>query len=322
MSRQHVTRRNSALVVALAGFGAVTLAGRQQTTFRASVNSVPIYATVRDGGGRLVTNLTQQDFSVFDNGKAQPLTSFSSEIQPVSIVVMLDRSVSMAQRFEQTRLGVEQFIGKLLPADEARIGTFGLEIRIRPDEFTGDHNVLRVALGEALQEVGASPVWTAVDKSLAALSNARSRRVVLLFSDGYNAPAFNQFRADISDVLRRAERDEAMVYVIAVAGQNVQTTPGILGRSQFAVPTVEPPHPDLKKIADQTGGGYIELAKKEDLAARFAEVAEELHRQYLLGFSAEKLDGKTHKLDVKIGKSGLTVRARKSYVAKTAKQSP
>lgn len=292
--------------------------GAQQTTFRASVNSVPIYATVRDQAGRLVTDLGQGDFSVFDNGKVQTLTSFSSEIQPVSVVVMLDRSGSMEERFAQTRSAVEQFVRKLLPADEARIGNFGSEIRIKPDEFTSDHDALIGALNESLQEAGSSPVWTAVDKSLAALGKAKSRRVVLLFSDGHNQPAFNQFRADIADVLHRAEVDEAMVYVIAVAGQTMTTSPfGVLGRNQqLGAAVVEPPHPDLKKLADQTGGGYFELAKAEDLVARFAQVADELHRQYLLGFSAEKLDGKTHKLEVKVGKSTMTVRARKTYVAK------
>jgi hypothetical protein len=78
-------------------------------------------------------------------------------------------------------------------------------------------------------------------------------------------------------------------------------------------------HPDegLPKIAAATGGGYFELTTTKDLAATFARVADELHHQYALGFTPEKLDGKMHALDVR-AQAGLTVKARRSYLAKGA----
>jgi Ca-activated chloride channel family protein len=75
------------------------------------------------------------------------------------------------------------------------------------------------------------------------------------------------------------------------------------------------PDEGLSKLAAESGGGYFELAKAEDLRATFRRVAEELHRQYALGFEPTKLDGKLHKLEVKVKKPGMTARARKSYVA-------
>ena len=75
------------------------------------------------------------------------------------------------------------------------------------------------------------------------------------------------------------------------------------------------PDPGLAKIAGETGGGYFELTRAEDLASTFARVADELHRQYALGFEPSKLDDKTHKLEVKIKQPGAKARARKSYVA-------
>ena len=65
----------------------------------------------------------------------------------------------------------------------------------------------------------------------------------------------------------------------------------------------------------ETGGGYFELRRAEDLAATFARVADELHRQYLIGFEPPNLDGKMHKLEIKVRKSGTKVRARKEYHA-------
>jgi hypothetical protein len=75
------------------------------------------------------------------------------------------------------------------------------------------------------------------------------------------------------------------------------------------------PDPGLPKIAGETGGGYFELTRADDLRATFARVADELHQQYALGFEPTKLDGKTHELEVKLKTKGMKARARKSYVA-------
>ena len=75
------------------------------------------------------------------------------------------------------------------------------------------------------------------------------------------------------------------------------------------------PSRDLRKIADETGGGYFELMKTVDLAPTFTRVAQELRSQYLIGFAPAALDNKVHKLDVKVNRPGMTVRARRSYLA-------
>ena len=75
------------------------------------------------------------------------------------------------------------------------------------------------------------------------------------------------------------------------------------------------PDRGLKKLAEDTGGGYFELKKTADLGETFTRVAQELHSQYVLGFSPETLDGKVHKLEVRVKKAGMNARARKTYVA-------
>jgi hypothetical protein len=77
----------------------------------------------------------------------------------------------------------------------------------------------------------------------------------------------------------------------------------------------------LRRLADETGGGYFELKKTADLGPTFSRVAQELHSQYVLGFEAKQLDGKVHKLAVKMKQPGMIARARKSYLA-TAAQPP
>ena len=79
------------------------------------------------------------------------------------------------------------------------------------------------------------------------------------------------------------------------------------------------PDRGLKKLAEDTGGGYFELKKTADLGETFTRVAQELHSQYVLGFSPETLDGKIHKLDVRVKKAGMNARARKTYMAPLAR---
>jgi Ca-activated chloride channel family protein len=81
------------------------------------------------------------------------------------------------------------------------------------------------------------------------------------------------------------------------------------------------PSRDLRRIADETGGGYFELTKTAELSPTFTRVAQELRSQYLIGFAPAALDGKIHKLDVRVNKPGMTVRARRSYLAAPEKSS-
>jgi len=80
-------------------------------------------------------------------------------------------------------------------------------------------------------------------------------------------------------------------------------------------------HPDsgLERLAQETGGGFYELHETDEMNSTFTKIALELHQQYLLGFEPQTLDGKVHKLDVRVKPSGLKVRARRSYLAEAAK---
>jgi VWFA-related protein len=321
-------------VCALAGAYTV-VAGQQQAPFKSGASTVAVYATVTDSSGRLVPNLTKDDFEIYDNGKLQPITLFATETQPITIVLMLDRSGSMKENNHLVVAGAEQFVRKLLPEDKARIGTFAKEIILAPDEFTTDRNTLIGILRGELPDDGPTPLWNAANKALAALMGQTGRKVVLLFTDGVDAPPINFKTANISvmDVLDRATRDDTMIYTIGLESSMPY------GRRQAPLPVggnggfagglggfggrgmTQRPDPGLPKIAEETGGGYFELTRADHLTSTFARVADELHQQYALGFEPAKLDGKTHDLEVKIKTRGMKVRARKSYVATKANPS-
>ena len=91
--------------------------------------------------------------------------------------------------------------------------------------------------------------------------------------------------------------------------------PGLGPGGLQAALTADLPDPGLARVAEETGGGYTEIRFGQDLGAAFANVADELHSQYLLGYAPPKRDGKSHKIEVRVSQRGLEPRARTSYVA-------
>jgi VWFA-related protein len=301
---------------------AASIAGlfAQQGPIRSGARTVAVYATVTDKDGRLIPDLSRDAFQIYDNGKPQPMTVFSNEIQPITVVMMLDRSGSMAGNFRLVEAAGEAFVRKLRPEDKARIGSFAARIQVDPEGFTGDQEQLIRILRTELQEEGPTPLWNAVNVGITSLLKEEGRRVVLVFTDGDDNPMnFKLNNQTLVDVMERAQRENVMIYAVGLAST---TTPGGgFGRrggfgGGFGGGLMgNRPDPGLATLAADTGGGYFELTRAEDLASTFARVADELHRQYALGFEPTKLDGKTHKLEVKVTHPGAKPRARKSYVA-------
>lgn len=299
------------ITVAVAALAAATVAA-QQPTFKSGARGVAVYATVTDRDGRLVPDLTREDFEIKDGGTLQPITVFSNDIQPIRVVMMLDRSGSMRGNFRLVEAAGAAFVRALLPDDKARIGSFAERIQIDPEAFTGDKAELVNVLRTKLQEQGPTPLWNSVDASIEALEGQDARKVVLVFTDGADAPGnFKLNNLSFMDISRRAQQADVMVYAVGLQSSG----PPRMGGGGFGGFGGSRPDPGLPAIADETGGGYFELTRGEDLAATFARVADELHRQYLIGFAPARLDGKMHKIEVKVRKPGMKVRARKEYFA-------
>jgi VWFA-related protein len=316
-------------------FGAA-VAAQQPPTFNAATRTVAIYATVSNAEGRLIPDLKREDFTVEDNGKVQALTVFSNDIQPITVVMLLDRSGSMKRNFKLEEEAAASFVRAMGPADKARIGSFSTSVQIDPPEFTTDHDVMLKILENGLLGEGPTPLWNAVNTGIDKLLLEQGRRVILVFTDGVDAPLnFSGKNSSLKDVMKRAEENNVMVYAIGLAGENgvVDVAPqgggatrGGFGGGPFGVggrgfdpatarPQVEKPDEGLPKIAAATGGGYFELTSTRNLASTFMRVADELHHQYALGFTPEKLDGKMHELSVRASVPTLKVRARQRYLA-------
>lgn len=314
----HLTRWfafTTVMVCLLAPVGAQ----QDKPVFRGESDAVRVFVTVTDRDGRLVTNLTQADFEIRDEGKPQPITLFDNSPQPVRLIVLLDVSGSMAGNLPILREASQALFSKLSPGDRVRVGSFGDEVAIS-EEFTADPVALRRSLPTDINPEAPTPLWQAVDQALDAFKDEGDERpVILVLSDGKDTGMMD-FRlhkgASQAEVIDRARRDSVMIYGVGMRSRGRRPmTPGLGPGGLQAALTADLPDPGLARVAEETGGGYVELRPSDDLAEAFTRVAEELHSQYLLGFAPPKRDGKVHDIEVKVAQKGVTPRSRKSYVA-------
>src|SRR3954465_6198937 len=276
----------------------------QGPPFKSGQQTGPLFGTVADEARRLVPGLTQEDFEVFDNEKPQPIVFFQNEVQAITVVVMLDTSGSMTLTLDLLRQAAEQFLIRLLPADKGRVGAFNDKIQFS-SKFTNDRDQL-VTEVKNLDYGNGTRLWDAVGASLDELKTIEGRRVILVFTDGDDTSS----KIGQGTVIDRARAQEVMIYAIGLESNYFN--------GQHMVRTR--PDSGLRKIADETGGGYFELKKSSELASTFTKVAQELHSQYVIGFAPTQLDNRVHKLAVKMKQPGMTARARRSYLAAADKK--
>jgi Ca-activated chloride channel family protein len=294
-------RKNVCTAVILAAATSVVLVGQQPPgpTFKSGTQIVSLFVTVADAQRRLVGGLLQEEFEVLDNEKPQPIAFFQNEVQPINVVVMLDTSGSMTLTIDLLKKAAEQFIIRLLPEDKARVGAFNDKIQINArwssnrDQLVTDVKDLDYGNGTRL--------WDAVGASLDELKGIDGRKVILVFTDGDDTAS----KVGLGHVTDRARAEEVMIYAIGLESDYFNGQTRVHSK----------PDGGLRKIADETGGGYFELKKTSDLAPTFTKIAQELHSQYVIGFTPTQLDNRVHKLTVKMKQAGMTARARRSYLA-------
>ena len=307
-----------AVVVCLTAV-ALPLSARQDQVpvFKGTADNVPVFVTVTDKSGQLVTHLQKDDFEVRDNGKLQPITVFDNSPQPIRLTILVDVSGSMERNLPLVRDAAVQLITRLSNRDEARVGSFGKQV-ILPEKFTRDTSELLASLPAEIPPDSPTPLWSTVDKAIGDQAGQDGRRVVLVISDSKDSPgpSFKTRLFFMPDVLDHAEREDVMIYGVGVRSSFGGMMGGGMGSGGLAQAMADDlPDPQLGELAEKSGGGYVELLPRDNLGAVFAKVLDELHQQYLIGFVPPATDGKDHKIEIRMKKPDLTARARKSYRA-------
>ena len=307
-------------------------------SFRSGVELINVTATVTDGDGRFVSGLRKEDFSVYEDGEPQTITHFSNDRVPVSLGIVLDTSGSMTpDKMSAARSAIDRFIYDLLGPDDE---LFFMEFANRPDlvqEWTTDRRVISRAVARVTAGGGTAMYDAIADAVPLAEIGKHSKKAILVISDGNDTNS----RISVGELRYLIRESEVLVYALGVDGTAISTRRGptiqlpvplpfpIPGVPQRRLPPIvggggggqprgnERVNADaLRQITDDTGGRTEIVRGFGDLDGATARLADELSKQYYLGYaSTGKKDGRWHTIRVDVKDRRLAVRARKGYIA-------
>jgi Ca-activated chloride channel family protein len=219
------------------------------------------------------------------------------------VVILIDGSTSVVPILKSVLDAANQFIIRMMPGDKGRVGSFADRVRLMP-KFSSNRDELLSYIADEfnIRVANATRLWDGIMDSLDALNGTDGRRVVLVLSDGFDTNS----SSSAGNVMNAARKTDAIVYAVAVWTRE--------GALQVR------PNRYLEGVATETGGGFFEMHANDDMNAATTRISQELHSQYVIGFTPQVLDGKVHKLEVKLKQPNLLVVARKSYVAEDTKK--
>jgi len=336
--------RTPPLLLALAAVSVAVVSTAAQSSdafrFRSGVELINVTATVTDDNGRFVSGLLKDDFTIFEDGKRQDVTHFSNERVPVSLGILLDASGSMTpDKMSAARAAIDRFIFDLLGAeDELFFVEFANAPRIT-QQWTHDRRSISRAVSR-VNPNGGTAIYDAVADSLPfAAAGQNRKKALLLISDGNDTNS----SIGVSELRQLIRESEVLVYALGVdgtsrgsggavvrppvqlpipipfpfPGRRPQTTRPQIGGTWGRSSSGERVNADaLRQITDDTGGRTEIVRGFDGLEAATARIADELSKQYYLGYSSTgEKDGRWHAIRVEVRDRRLNVRARRGYVA-------
>ena len=340
--------RRTLAALSLAAMVPLVVAGQQppepsdQTfVFRTGVELVNVSATVTDARGRFVSGLTRDDFVVYEDGELVEVTHFDNERVPVSLGIVLDTSGSMeGRKMDAARTALDRFLYELLGSDD--------EIFLYQFSYTPvllqDWTVDRDRLSRAIRRIrprGGTALYDAVAESVPRVAAGRHfKKALLIISDGNDTNS----EIDVRELRQLIQQSEALIYAIGIDGRSSPAGWNRRGPTiRIPIPTPfpfpgggrRPPQMPtgrsspraanrddrvnvmaLRDLTDDSGGRTEIIRDADDLEPATAGIADELSRQYYLGYPAQtKKDGRWHSIRVEVTNSAYRVRSRRGYMA-------
>lgn len=273
----------------------------QSPPFRARIDIVEVTVTVTDGNGRLVTGLAKDDFQVFEDGVEQSITQFTDQRVPVSLGVLIDASDSMrGQPIVEAGAAVDRFVELLVPDDEVFVATFNHRPRLAA-RWTTPPTAVRKSI-EGLKPSGGTAIYDAVAETSKLFERRRHvRAATVVISDGADTAS----ERSLYQAIEVVRRNDAFVYALAIDSAGARQSTRVNPET-------------LREITGLTGG-YTEVVRSAaDLGPATERIADELNKQYMLGYSSTRPpDGAWRPLRVRVRHGDYLVRARRGYFAES-----
>lgn len=298
-------------------FVPAVLLAQAPATFSTNVRVVNLFATVRDAQGRVIKNLTQDDFVLQEDGRPQVIRYFAKESGlPLTLGLLVDTSISQKRVLAEERTASLRFLMQVLrpEQDRAFVIHFDREVELLQD-LTSSRERLDGALARlqvptlpprkhgapkiGLFALGGTDLY---DSLLLAsddiLRKHSGRKALILITDGVD----NGSKIDLFDAIQSAQRADALVYSILFADRDAYDGTFASAAGKQA----------LQRISRETGGAFFEVSKTEPLAAIYAQLEDELRSQYSIGYTPDTSGSGYRKIRLTT-KPGLSVVTRDGY---------
>lgn len=310
---------------------------------RIDTTLVTVPVSVLDPNGRFIPDLQKEDFHVYEDGLEQEIAYFAPSETPFTVVLMLDTSASTWSKLGQIKDAAKAFVEQLRPDDQVGVISFGMGVKVQ-SEPTSNRKKIRKGIEDTSRGLS-THLYDAMDKLMKKyLSRIKGRKAVVLFTDGVDATSNH---ATYESTVHTAEELDALIYSIrydtydpAADLGNVSNPlprlrlPGILGKIPLPMPTIgsssgggagssraeyERGERYLHELAELTGGRVYEASRDlRDLQMAFSLIAEELGRQYSIGYYPQRKGqtGERRRIKVRLSRTDVAVRSRDNYVYK------
>jgi Ca-activated chloride channel family protein len=305
------------LLVSAAAAAALRIAAAQtpqppQVPFRAGVDVVSLNVTVTDGTARYITDLTQDDFNVFEDGVKQDVTFFSRTNLPIALALLIDTSASMESKLPTAQEAAVGFAKRLRAQDLAEVIDFDSRVVVLAS-FTNGVSDLEQAIRKT-SAGGSTSLYNAVyialkdlKKVVAKNSEEIRRQALVVLSDGEDTSSLLPFE----EVLDLAKRSETAIYAIGLRSPD---GPGTATKGFKEAEFV------LRQFAQETGGRSFFPSQLSDLANVYGQISDELSSQYTVGYTSRnpRRDGAWRRVIVRVTRPNLTSRTKLGYFAPTS----
>lgn len=278
--------------------------------FRVGIDIVSLNVTVTGAGGRYVTDLSQDDFQVYEDGIQQTVSFFSHSQLPIALALLLDTSASMEEKLGTAQAAASGFAHRLRPDDVAEVIDFDSRVEIL-QPFTNDVKALEDAIHKTTAG-GSTSLYNALYISLKELRKVQARapdeirrQAVVVLSDGEDTSSLIGY----DEVLDLAKRSETGIYAIGLRSPRQEQGEGF-HEAEFV----------LRQLAQETGGRAFFPETVAELPAIYDQISEELASQYALGYTSSnpRRDGLWRRVVVKVSRAGVQARTKQGYYAPAA----
>jgi len=285
---------------------------RQTPAFRAGVELVSLNVTVSEGS-HYVTDLTQDDFSVFEDGVKQDVTFFNSTHLPIALALLLDTSASMDTKLPTAQEAAIGFAKRLRTQDLAEVIDFDSRVVVLQN-FTNSSAELEQAIRRT-SAGGSTSMYNAVYIALKDLKKVMARNVdeirrqaIIVLSDGEDTSSLLPFE----EVLDLAKRSETAIYTIGLRESDSTSSGSKLFREAEFV---------LKQFSQETGGRAFFPNQVTDLAGVYGQISDELSSQYTVGYTSKnaRRDGAWRRVVVRVNRPNTTARTKQGYFGPTSR---